>query len=338
MKALLFPGQGSQFVGMARDLHERFPEARHVLDEADRVLGFPLTRLMFEGPEDVLRETHNAQPAILAHSMAIWAVVRPVLRGARWMAAGHSLGEYSAYAAAETFTVTDAVRVVRRRGELMHAAGVARPGTMAAVLGCDLEVVEEVCGSTAGLVVPANINSPAQVVISGEREAVAAASEALRARDARKVVGLSVSGAFHSPLMSSAAEGLREVLAGVGMADAASPVYANATAQPVLEAGVIRASLAQQLLRPVLWDATMRRMIGLGATEFYEIGPGQILKGLLRSIDRNLPCRTLGTAEEVQTFLEEQWAGGEGDSPTVRGADPESTALPGGQEHGELRG
>jgi [acyl-carrier-protein] S-malonyltransferase len=338
MKALLFPGQGSQFVGMGRDLHERFPEARQVLDAADRELGFPLTRLMFEGPEEALRETRNAQPAILAHSIAVWAVVEPAFRRARWIAAGHSLGEYSAYAAAGTFAVPDALRIVRRRGDLMYAAGLASPGTMAAVLGCELDVVEEVCGQTQGLVVPANINSPAQVVISGERPAVAAAAEALRARAAHKVVELGVSGAFHSPLMAPAAEGLREALAALAVNDAANVVYANATAVPVLEAGAIRASLAQQLLNPVLWDATMRRMIGLGVTEFYEIGPGQVLKGLLRSIDRNLPCRTLGTAEEVQAFLEEQWAGGEEDSPTVRGAGPQSTAQPGGQEHGELRG
>jgi [acyl-carrier-protein] S-malonyltransferase len=138
--------------------------------------------------------------------------------------------------------------------------------------------------------------------------------------------------------MAPAAEGLRDALTGIPMADATRPVYANATAEPVLETGAIRASLTQQLLSPVLWDATMRRMIGLGATEFYEIGPGQVLKGLLRSIDRNLPCRSLGTAEEIQAFLEEQWAGGEEDSPTVRGAGPDSTAPPGGQDDGKLRG
>jgi len=337
MIALLFPGQGSQFVGMGRDLYHRFPVARRVLEEADSILGLPLTRLMFEGPDETLRETRNAQPAILAHSSAVWEMLRPVLRERRWIAAGHSLGEYSAYVAAESFSLPDAVRIVRRRGELMYAAGLASPGAMAAVLGCDLDVIREVCAQTPGLVVPANINSPGQVVISGEQAAVEAASAALRARDARKVVELSVSGAFHSPLMAPAARGLREVLDSVPVADARCPVYANVSAEPVLETDRIRESLVQQLLSPVLWDATMRRMVSLGVTEFYEIGPGQVLKGLLRSIDRNIPCRTLGTVEEVQGFLEEQWAGREEDSRTVGGADAESAAQPGGQEHGELR-
>jgi [acyl-carrier-protein] S-malonyltransferase len=265
-------------------------------------------------------------------------VVRHAFRDDRWIGAGHSLGEYSAYAAARAFGYADALRLVRRRGELMYAAGVASPGTMAAVLGCGLDVIEEVCAQVGGVVVPANINSPGQVVISGERVAVEAATVALRARDARKVVELSVSGAFHSPLMAPAADGLREFLAAVPVAGASCPVYANATAEPVIEPEAIRASLVLQLLSPVRWDATMRRMISLGATEFYEIGPGQVLKGLLRSIDRNLPCRALGSAEEVQGFLEEQLAGGDEDSPTVRSAVTESTAQPGGQEHGELRG
>jgi [acyl-carrier-protein] S-malonyltransferase len=338
MKALLFPGQGSQFVGMGQNLYASFAAARRVFDEADATLGFPLTRLMFDGPEEALRETRNAQPAILTHSAAVWEVLRPVLGRVRWVAAGHSLGEYSAYVAAESFRFADAVRVVRRRGELMYAAGRASPGTMAAVLGCELEVIEEICAQTPGMVVAANINSPGQIVISGERAAVEAASAALRARNVRKVVELSVSGAFHSPLMAPAAEGLREVLTGVGVAEARCPVYANASAEPVLEADTIRASLTQQLLSPVRWDATMRRMIGLGATEFYEIGPGQVLKGLLRSIDRNLPCRSLGTAEDVQAFLEEQMAGREEKPAAETGAGGMSVAQPGGQEHGELRG
>ncbi|MFH1144478.1 MAG: ACP S-malonyltransferase [Candidatus Eisenbacteria bacterium] len=304
MKILLFPGQGSQFVGMARDLYEAFPAARELCDRADRVLGTPLTRIMFEGPEETLRETHNAQPAILIHSMAVWSVLQPAWTATLRAAAGHSLGEYTAHVVAGALSFEDALRLVRRRGELMLQAGRQNPGTMAAVLNADLDLVREVCQAAPGLVVPANINSPGQIVISGEHAAVKAAMDALKERGVRKIVELRVSGAFHSPLMQPAADGLAAALADVTLFNAGIPVFANVTAAPVQEGERIRDLLVRQLLSPVLWEPTLRRLVALGPAEFLEIGPGQVLKGLLRATDRDASCRTLGTAEEVRAFIE----------------------------------
>jgi len=300
MQVLLFPGQGSQFVGMGKDLHDRHARAREVFARADAALGFPLSRLMFEGPEETLRETRNAQPAILAHSLAVWAAWEPGWKAGDLVGAGHSLGEYSAYTVAGALKFEDALRIVRRRGELMFEAGQRSPGTMAAVMGSDAETVRQVCAQVPGVVRPANLNSPGQVVISGEVAAVRAAGELLKAKGAKRVIEINVSGAFHSPLMEPAAEGLREALAAAEVREAAFPVYANATAEPVTAAEAIRASLVRQLLSPVLWEPTLRVLAALKPAGFWEIGPGQVLKGLLRQMDRELPCRTMGTAEEVQ--------------------------------------
>jgi [acyl-carrier-protein] S-malonyltransferase len=289
---------------MGRDLCDSLESARRVLARADEVLGFSLTQVMFEGPEEVLRQTRNAQPAILALSVAVWEALDLSPESEEFVAAGHSLGEYSAYVAAGAFRFEDALRVVRQRGELMYEAGRARPGTMAAVLGADPETVVAVCAETAGIVCPANFNSPAQIVISGEKEAVRRAGSELSGRGAKKVKELEVSGAFHSPLMESAAKGLQQALAAVEIADARFPVYANATAEPVVTAAEIRISLVRQLLNPVLWEPTIRTLAGLGVAESLEIGPGRVLKGLLRSTDRSLSCRALGTAAEVIAFNE----------------------------------
>lgn len=305
MRGFLFPGQGSQYVGMGRDLYDAIPAGRRVLESVDRILDLPLTRIMFEGPEETLRETRNAQPAILAHSFAIWEALRETghLPGeGAHVAAGHSLGEYSAYVVAGTFLFEDALRIVRLRGELMYESGLQRPGTMAAILGSSEEIVRQVCAATEGVVVPANFNSPSQIVISGEHEAVAVAGEELAGRGAKRVVPLEVSGAFHSPLMESAAAGLAAALADVEIRDAAFPVYANASAEPVVAAAAIRDSLVQQLLNPVLWEPTVRRLADLETDEFLEIGPGKVLKGLLRATDRRLVCRALGSAEEIPAF------------------------------------
>jgi [acyl-carrier-protein] S-malonyltransferase len=304
MQALLFPGQGSQFVGMGKDLHEQYEEARRIFEAADEALGFPLSQVMFAGPEETLRETRNAQPAILVHSLAVWKVLNLDTADGDWVAAGHSLGEYSAYAAAGALSFEDAVRLVRRRGELMFAAGEERPGTMAAVLGMAAEAVTEVCAAIDGIVQPANLNSPGQVVISGEIEAVRKAGEQLKAQGAKRVVELSVSGAFHSPLMEAAAGGLSKALSGVAIEPARFPVFANVSAEPVTAPDEVRESLERQLMSPVLWEPSMR---GIGAQQpegFLEIGPGQVLRGLLRQIDRSRSCRTLGTADEVQAFKE----------------------------------
>lgn len=283
----LFPGQGSQYVGMGRPLFDESPSARALFEEADAVLGFALSRVAFEGPEETLLETRNTQPAILVHSVAALTVLREA-GFVPTAAAGHSLGEYSAYVAAGSLRFADAVRLVRRRGELMYRAGVERPGAMAAVLGLEMSVLEEVCreASGAGIVVPANLNSPGQVVLSGEVSGVEKAMEVASARGAKKAVRLPVSGAFHSPLMESAAEGLREELARVDIRDAAIPVIANQSARPVTAAEDIRLSLERQLLSAVRWEESMRYLLRESGSRFLEIGPGRVLKGLARNIDR----------------------------------------------------
>jgi len=295
-------------VGMARDLAERFPDARRVLEAIDEALGMALTRLMFEGPEDDLTATHNAQPAILAHSAAVHALVGPgVARPVG--AAGHSLGEYSAYVAAGALPAAAAARLVRRRGELMHRAGSERPGTMAAVLGLDAPQVAAACAaaSTDGTVaVAANVNAPDQVVISGDPVAVERAGATCKARGAKRVVPLKVSGAFHSPLMGPAAAALAHALETAPLADPAFPVIANATAEPVRDAPTARRLLAQQLTAPVQWVASMERaarLAGAGA-RFVEIGPGTVLAGLLKRIVPGTTVVSLGTADEVTRFLE----------------------------------
>jgi len=304
MKALLFPGQGSQFVGMGKDLYEESEAARRVFDLADATLGFSLSGLMFEGPEETLRETRNAQPAILCHSMAAWKAMDLDLKQSEVVAAGHSLGEYSAYTAAGAFSTEDALRVVRARGELMYEAGVAEPGLMAAIIGLSPDVVTSVCDKTPGIVTAANVNSPGQVVISGQPEAVRAAGTELSEQGAKRVIELNVSGAFHSPLMEPAAKGLREVLEGIEVKRATFPVYANVSANVVIEGSEIKESLIRQLLSPVLWAPTIQTMADLSPTDWFEIGPGQVLRGLVRQTDRSIKCRTLGKADELRAFQE----------------------------------
>lgn len=291
---------------MGKDLAERFPEARRTFEEIDDVLGVALSRIMWEGPEDELVQTHNTQPAILAHSAAVVAVVRERL-GNVAAGAGHSLGEYSAYVAAGSLSAADAARVVRRRGELMHEAGTARPGAMSAVLGLDPDSVTAACEEASGadgVAVAANLNSPDQVVISGDPAAVARAGEGCKARGAKRVVPLKVSGAFHSPLMAPAVPGLDAALAAAPFGAPAFPVVANASAEPVRTAADARRLLSAQLTAPVRWIDCMRAAADLapGAT-FIELGPGSVLSGLLRKILPGSTSITLGTAAEVEAFL-----------------------------------
>jgi [acyl-carrier-protein] S-malonyltransferase len=299
----LFPGQGSQFVGMGEGLHRTFPDARAAFAEAGEALGFDLARLCFHGPEDELVKTHNTQPAVLVHAVAAWRVL--AARGLTpRAAAGHSLGEYSAYVAAGSLTVTDAVRLVRRRGELMYAAGRERPGAMAAILGLDGDTVDALCARvTGGIVVAANLNSPGQVAISGDPAAVEGAMALAREAGAKRAVPLPVSGAFHSPLMERAAAGLREALASVRIAPAAIPVIANASAEPVTGPEAIRESLARQLQSPVRWEAGMRALLRDPGPPFVEAGPGKVLKGLLKAIDRDARCESVGDADDVARVL-----------------------------------
>lgn len=305
---LLCPGQGAQRVGMGKDLAARFPAARAVFEAADEAVGAPLSRLMWEGPEGDLTLTHNAQPAILVHTLAVHAVVGPRLRPVA--AAGHSLGEYSAYAAVGALELADAVRLVRRRGELMLEAGAARPGTMAAVMGLDGERVAQICAEASGpsgVAVAANLNAPDQTVISGDPPAVERAGAALKEAGAKRVLPLKVSGAFHSPLMAPAAEGLAAALATVAFRAPAAPVVANASAEPVRDAETARGLLAKQLTAPVRWVASMRAAAELaGGAAFVELGPGTVLGGLLKRIVPGAAAISLGTADECEAFLRQQ--------------------------------
>jgi [acyl-carrier-protein] S-malonyltransferase len=293
---------------MGKDLAEAFPEARAVFAEADEALGTKLSAIMWEGPADELTLTHNAQPAIVTHSLAVHAVVGAYLRPV--VAAGHSVGEYSAYGTAGALSVADAVRLVRRRGELMFEAGQARPGTMAAVLGLDSDVVEAQCRAAGGddaIVVAANLNAPDQTVISGDPAAVERAAQLLKEAGAKRVLPLNVSGAFHSPLMEPARQGLAAELESVQFLNPQFPVIANATATPVRTAGDARDGLARQLTAPVRWVGCMYEAAKMvdADTQFVEIGPGKVLSGLLRRIVPEHPTTVLGTAEQLSTFLEQ---------------------------------
>jgi [acyl-carrier-protein] S-malonyltransferase len=291
---------------MGRDLAERFPEARDTFAAVDDALGVSLSRIMWEGPEDELTLTHNAQPAILAHTAAVLAVTATRLGGIG-AGAGHSLGEYSAHVAARTLTVTEAARLVRRRGELMYQAGRERPGAMAAVLGLATAQVESACNEASGpdgVAVAANLNAPDQTVISGDPGAVTLAGEGCKARGAKRVVALKVSGAFHSPLMAPAVDGLREALADASFLEPSFPVVANASAEAVTTGVDAKRLLADQLTAPVRWVGCMQRAAELvpGAT-FVEVGPGAVLTGLIKRIVPGATTVTLGTADEVEKFI-----------------------------------
>lgn len=282
--AWVFPGQGSQYVGMGSDCFRKSVTAKVTFNTADAVLGLPLSEICFNGPEVELRQTRNTQPAIFLHSMVL---VRLLEQEPPDMVAGHSLGEYSALVAAGALAFEDGLRLVRLRGELMQRAGELEPGTMAAVIGLAPEATVELCreASAAGVVQPANFNSPGQIVISGSVEGVHAAMDLARQRGAKMVKELVVSGAFHSPLMGSAKEGLRAALKTTTIHDARIPVYANVTAEPVTRANDIRELLHQQLSSPVRWEESVRNMIRDGAGRFLEIGPGKVLQGLVKRID-----------------------------------------------------
>jgi [acyl-carrier-protein] S-malonyltransferase len=292
---------------MAADLADRFPAARETLDAVDEAVGFSLSALMASGPEEQLLRTDNAQPAILAHSAVVLAVIRPALDEIV-AAAGHSLGEYSAYVASGSLDPAHAAVLVRERGRLMLEAGAARPGAMAAVLGLSAEQVTTAClegSSETHVVVPANLNAPDQTVISGDPEAVEATSARCRLAGAKRVIPLKVSGAFHSPLMESALPGLRAALASVPFGDPQFPVVANANATQVRDAVEAVRLLADQLTAPVRWVESMHTLGRIDPqARFIEVGPGSALKGLLRRILPDALCITLGTTQEVEAFVE----------------------------------
>jgi len=281
-KAFVFPGQGSQFSGMCKDLYDAHEEAREMCQAANRLLGFSLTDVMFEGTADDLKQTKVTQPAVFLHSVVaqrLMTIEQPD------MVAGHSLGEFSALVACGALRFEDALLLVSARAQAMQAACEQNPGTMAAVLALPDEQVDELCKAQSGVVVAANFNCPGQVVISGEIEAVDAACVALKEAGARRALRLPVGGAFHSPLMQPAAEALKEAILKTEFKKPFCPIYQNVSAQAETEPEVIRENLLKQLTAPVRWTQSVQQMIADGATEFYEFGPGDVLKGLIRKID-----------------------------------------------------
>ncbi|PTX61252.1 [acyl-carrier-protein] S-malonyltransferase [Melghirimyces profundicolus] len=304
--AFLFPGQGSQAVGMGKAAFDEEARVREVFAQADEILGFSLSRLCFEGPEEELRLTANAQPAILTVSVALSRLVEDEGLKPDYVA-GHSLGEYSALAAVGALTFEDAVRTVRQRGLFMEEAVPAGKGSMSAVIGLDREAVDRVCSEVSeqvGVVAPANYNCPGQLVISGEKEAVDAAGEKALEAGARRVIPLSVSGPFHSSLMQPAADRMEEVLARLEIRDARVPVVANVSARPRTGADDIRRSLVEQVVSPVLWEDSVRRMAEEGVDTFVEIGPGNVLTGLVRKIQRGVTAVSIQDGESLRKALE----------------------------------
>ncbi len=302
-KAFIFPGQASQYVGMGKDIYDSFKASRDIFDKANDIMDMDLREICFSGPEEELKKTYITQPAIFVHSLAVFEVLKEknILPD---YASGHSLGEYSALTASGSLSFEDGLKLVKRRGELMYEAGIEKPGTMAAIIGLTPEKVYELCDSIKefGVIQPANFNSPGQIALSGDIEAIRKSLEKAKEMGAKRAVELVVSGAFHSPLMESAKEGLMAVLEDTEIRNAEIPVYSNVEAKPVQDKEKIRNLLYQQLTKPVLWQELIENMVKDGAGKFLEIGPGKVLKGLLKRIDRNVPCLEVGTSENINNL------------------------------------
>lgn len=303
-RAFVFPGQGAQAVGMGKDLYERFASARELYDRADELLGVPLSRICFEGPEEELLQTRNAQPAIAVTSLALLRVATeesPSLLDRPAFVAGHSLGEYTALVAAGAMPFEEAVRLLRIRGELMQAAGDRHPGTMAAILGLDVSDCEDICRESGAEV--CNVNAPGQIVIGGTREAVVRTMDYAKARGAAKVIPLSVSGAFHSSLMRPAAEGMVQPVATATIHDPLIPVVANCTATPIHHDTEIRHELVDQVCKPVQWSDTVEFLAANGIDTFIEFGPGRVLTAIIKRMVRKSTCINVNSADSVRVAL-----------------------------------
>lgn len=282
MNAYVFPGQGAQFTGMGQSLYESSPLARQMFENANEILGFRITDLMFSGTDEDLRQTKVTQPAIFLHSVILAATLGSQFKPD--MTAGHSLGEFSALVAARALSFEDGLRLVAARASAMQKACEKEPSTMAAILGLDDEKVESICKTIPEVVVPANYNSPGQLVISGSIRGIELACEALKAAGARRALPLKVGGAFHSPLMEPARVELAEAIDRTLVNLPICPVYQNATAERTTDTGVIKVNLIAQLTAPVRWTQTIRNMVNDGATHFTEVGPGSVLQGLIQKI------------------------------------------------------
>ena len=299
--AYIFPGQGAQTVGMGKDLYDNFDSVKLLFKQADEAVGFPLTKIFFEGPEEELKKTSNAQPALVAVSIACLKAAQEV--GGKNLpapsyTAGHSLGEYTALAATSVIDFSTAVYLAKERGRLMYEAGLKTPGGMMAMIGIEEAVLAEICKETGTVI--ANINSPSQLVISGALENIAKAGEMAKAKGAARAIPLQVSGAFHSPLMQPAVDGMTKILAKVNFKDPSAPIIANVTAQPLTQGNQIKEELLKQLCSSVQWQRSVEYMVKNGVGKFIEIGPGKVLAGLVKRINKESEIVNIGDANAVK--------------------------------------
>lgn len=290
MKAYVFPGQGAQFPGMGKDLYDRSELARELFEKANDILGFRITDIMFEGTDEALKQTKVTQPAIFLHSVLLAKAIGEDFKPE--MVAGHSLGELSALVANGVLSFEDGLKIVSKRALAMQAACEAEPSTMAAILGLEDEVVENICTSINGVVVPANYNCPGQLVISGSIDAINMACDAMKEAGAKRALVLPVGGAFHSPLMEPARNELAQAIEATTFNTPSCPIYQNVTASPITDPEAIKRNLIAQLTAPVKWTQTVKQMMDDGASSFTEVGPGKVLQGLVKKVDRKMPTES----------------------------------------------